>query len=553
MKCLAALYAQPHLKNHKIFFKSKQDAFTYYNTVRLPLTHIECAYDKVNKELRLSNPLPNTDSLFNVSYVRLNFNNLENSRYQYFYVSDVTVLNESVVAYKLEPDYFTTYAGEWDFQPCFVDRLHMKRWNSGTPLRLPNVTINSGYYEPEFSKSLTSDSDNSYQILVYWVQRQVSGNQVNVLQLAFAPYSQNATGNLARGSWFYSECENSENIAGVFSVPILGAYLSGDSLIFTNPDTGETIKSIKQISEESVNYYVMSMLNMSSCRAYKKIPFKFIPDEYYPEQPNEGDVYSPKYEPALWQSPVRRYFISSNLSCSEVNSSIAMFTVNAVVDTAISATSVCSYITFDTTYEPSDNFIKGNSYGNRFTIYAVNCDYSGDAFSNYLAMGGRLSSALGIISNTINTMGFMSIGGNPLAVGVGTATTAISGVLDVTKSEFDLQNKAAIQHISGQGVFATNLSNNANVFTIINRLDGVTYLRIAEDLRYFGHSPKCFMLPEFTRKRYNYIKVSTPAIKGEIPVYACDAMNDELYKGVTFWNKNVPYMDYSLENVEGDF
>lgn len=553
MKCLAALYAQPHLKNHKIFFKSKQDAFTYYNTVRLPLTHIECAYDKVNKELRLSNPLPNTDSLFNVSYVRLNFNNLENSRYQYFYVSDVTVLNESVVAYKLEPDYFTTYAGEWDFQPCFVDRLHMKRWNSGTPLRLPNVTINSGFYEPEFSKSLTSDSDNSYQILVYWVQRQVSGNQVNVLQLAFAPYSQNATGNLARGSWFYSECENSENIAGVFSVPILGAYLSGDSLIFTNPDTGETIKSNKQTSEESVNYYVMSMLNMSSCRAYKKIPFKFIPDEYYPEQPNEGDVYSPKYEPALWQSPVRRYFISSNLSCSEVNSSIAMFTVNAVVDTAISATSVCSYITFDTTYEPFDNFIKGNSYGNRFTIYAVNCDYSGDAFSNYLAMGGRLSSALGIISNTINTMGFMSIGGNPLAVGVGTATTAISGVLDVTKSEFDLQNKAAIQHISGQGVFATNLSNNANVFTIINRLDGDTYLRIAEDLRYFGHSPKCFMLPEFTRKRYNYIKVSTPAIKGEIPVYACDAMNDELYKGVTFWNKNVPYMDYSLENVEGDF
>lgn len=553
MKCLAALYAQPHLKNHKIFFKSKQDAFTYYNTVRLPLTNIECAYDKVNKELRLSNPLPNTDSLFNVSYVRLNFNNLENSRYQYFYVSDVTVLNESVVAYKLEPDYFTTYAGEWDFQPCFVDRLHMKRWDSGIPLRLPNVTINSGYYEPEFSKSLTTDSDNSYQILVYWVQRQVSGNQVNVLQLAFAPYSQNATGNLARGSWFYSECENSENIAGVFSVPILGAYLSGDSLIFTNPDTGETIKSNKQTSEESVNYYVMSMLNMSSCRAYKKIPFKFIPDEYYPEQPNEGDVYSPKYEPALWQSPVRRYFISSNLSCSEVNSSIAMFTVNAVVDTAISATSVCSYITFDTTYEASNNFIKGNSYGNRFTIYGVNCDYSGDAFSNYLAMGGRLSSALGIISNTINTMGFMSIGGNPLAVGVGTATTAISGVLDVTKNEFDLQNKAAIQHISGQGVFATNLSNNANVFTIINRLDGDTYLRIAEDLRYFGHSPKCFMLPEFTRKRYNYIKVSTPAIKGEIPVYACDAMNDELYKGVTFWNKNVPYMDYSLENVEGDF
>lgn len=553
MKCLAALYAQPHLKNHKIFFKSKQDAFTYYNTIRLPLTHIECAYDKVNKELRLSNPLPNTDSLFNVSYVRLNFNNLENSRYQYFYVSDVTVLNESVVAYKLEPDYFTTYAGEWDFQPCFVDRLHMKRWDSGTPLRLPNVTINSGYYEPEFSKSLTTDSDNSYQILVYWVQRQVSGNQVNVLQLAFAPYSQNATGNLARGSWFYSECENSENIAGVFSVPILGAYLSGDSLIFTNPDTGETIKSIKQTSEESVNYYVMSMLNMSSCRAYKKIPFKFIPDEYYPEQPNEGDVYSPKYEPALWQSPVRRYFISSNLSCSEVNSSIAMFTVNAVVDTAISATSVCSYITFDTTYEASNNFIKGNSYGNRFTIYAVNCDYSGDAFSNYLAMGGRLSSALGIISNTINTMGFMSIGGNPLAVGVGTATTAISGVLDVTKNEFDLQNKAAIQHISGQGVFATNLSNNANVFAIINRLDGDTYSRIAEDLRYFGHSPKCFMLPEFTRKRYNYIKVSTPAIKGEIPVYACDAMNDELYKGVTFWNKNVPYMDYSLENIEGDF
>ena len=553
MKCLAALYAQPHLKNHKIFFKSKQDAFIYYNTVRLPLIQIECAYDKVNKELRLSNPLPNTDSLFNVSYVRLNFNNLENSRYQYFYVSDVTVLNESVVAYKLEPDYFTTYAGEWDFQPCFVDRLHMKRWNSGTPLRLPNVTINSGYYEPEFSKSLTTDSDNSYQVLVYWVQREVAGKQVNVLQLAFAPYSQNATGNLARGGWFYSECENSENIAGVFSVPILGAYLSGDYLVFTNPDTGQTIKSDKQISEDSVNYYVMSMLNMSSCRAYKKIPFKFIPDEYYPKQPNEGDVYSPKYEPALWQSPVRRYFISSNLSCSEVNSSIAMFTVNAVVDTAISATSVCSYITFDTTYEPSINFIKGNSYGNRFTIYGVNCDYSGDAFSNYLAMGGRLSSALGIISNTINTMGFMSIGGNPLAVGVGTATTAISGVLDVTKNEFDLQNKAAIQHISGQGVFATNLSNNANVFTIINRLDGDTYFRIAEDLRYFGHSPKCFMLPEFTRKRYNYIKVSTPAIKGEIPVYACDAMNDELYKGVTFWNKNVPYMDYSLENVEGDF
>ena len=553
MKCLAALYAQPHLKNHKIFFKSKQDAFIYYNTVRLPLTQIECAYDKVNKELRLSNPLPNTDSLFNVSYVRLNFNNLENSRYQYFYVSDVTVLNESVVAYKLEPDYFTTYAGEWDFQPCFVDRLHMKRWNSGTPLRLPNVTINSGYYEPEFSKSLTTDSDNSYQVLVYWVQREVAGKQVNVLQLAFAPYSQNATGNLARGGWFYSECQNSENIAGVFSVPILGAYLSGDYLVFTNPDTGQTIKSDKQISEDSVNYYVMSMLNMSSCRAYKKIPFKFIPDEYYPKQPNEGVVYSPKYEPTLWQSPVRRYFISSNLSCSEVNSSVAMFTVNAVVDTAISATSVCSYITFDTTYEPSINFIKGNSYGNRFTIYAVNCDYSGDAFSNYLAMGGRLSSALGIISNTINTMGFMSIGGNPLAVGVGTATTAISGVLDVTKNEFDLQNKAAIQHISGQGVFATNLSNNANVFTIINRLDGDTYFRIAEDLRYFGHSPKCFMLPEFTRKRYNYIKVSTPAIKGEIPVYACDAMNDELYKGVTFWNKNVPYMDYSLENVEGDF
>lgn len=553
MKCLAALYAQPHLKNHKIFFKSKQDAFTYYNTVRLPLTHIECAYDKVKRELRLSNPLPNTDSVFNVSYVRLNFNNLEDSRYQYFYVSDVTVLNESVVAYKLEPDYFTTYAGEWQFQPCYVERLHMKRWDSGTPLRLPNIPINSGFYEPENIHALTSDSDNSYQVLVYWVQREVSGKQVNVLQLAFAPYSQNPVGLLARGGWFYAECENSENIAGVFSVPILGAYLSGDRLIFTNPNTGETVSSTKQTSPDGVNYYVMSMLTMSSCRAYKRIPFKFIEDDYYPKQPTEGVNYSPIYEPSLWQSPVRRYFISSNLSCSEVNSSIAMFTVNAIIDTAVSATSVCSYLTFDTTYEPSVNFIIGNGYGNRYPFYAVNCDYSGDAFQNYLAMGGRLSSALGIISSTINSMGFMSIGGNPLAVGVGTATTAVSGLIDTTRNEFDLQNKSAIQHISGQGVFATNLSNNSNVFAIINRLDGDTYLRVAEDVRYFGHYPKCYMLPEFTRKRFNYIKVSSPAISGEIPLYACESMNNDLYGGVTFWNKNVPYMDYSLENVEGDF
>ena len=104
----------------------KQNQTSWFNS-RIDTTVTDVAFNKLQNLLHL--PMDYGDAL-EFTYVR--FDDLDDSgRYYYYFIANVTLVDDSTVAFQLVLDPLQTFMGEWSLGECMVNMGHVDRWGSG--------------------------------------------------------------------------------------------------------------------------------------------------------------------------------------------------------------------------------------------------------------------------------------------------------------------------------------------------------------------------------------------------------------------------------------
>ena len=103
----------------------KQNQTSWFNS-RIDTTVTDVAFNKLQNLLHL--PMDYGDAL-EFTYVR--FDDLDDSgRYYYYFIANVTLVDDSTVAFQLVLDPLQTFMGEWSLGECMVNMGHIDRWGS---------------------------------------------------------------------------------------------------------------------------------------------------------------------------------------------------------------------------------------------------------------------------------------------------------------------------------------------------------------------------------------------------------------------------------------
>lgn len=365
----------------------KQNQTSWFNS-RIDTTVTDVAFNKLQNLLHL--PMDYGDAL-EFTYVR--FDDLDDSgRYYYYFIANVTLVDDSTVAFQLVLDSLQTFMGEWSLEECMVNRAHVDRWGSGsypiytTPCNDSITTIrkvvnqNLYYDDGKYAGWAGGQMDNPiFTVGILYIRE--TTDTIDSLSLAFVPvvYSEDVTQGIqlyvgTDDTWQIAPPEErffNNTIAGM-----LGVTVEQIVSIFIMPKTPFTITGSSRFEnmQTQIRYaYVLEGGNLRYDNGFVKVdsneealntPKQFDVAFDRPVKPSNNASKSPTYEPMLYEYPytVRRILSSSSGIVSDIPDNILFDDYNMYWFFSFSPSFQGIIIVFTTETIPTTTLLRPDNY-----------------------------------------------------------------------------------------------------------------------------------------------------------------------------------------------
>lgn len=412
-------------------------------------------------------------------------------------ITGVEWVNPSTVRVYFEIDAYCTWCGDIEWQPCFVEREHVKDDWSGTA---PNfnvmgvdegITCNPDVVISEYENYYTPDR---YVVVSPYIdlftEMQFGGTIIRNIYngLNMAIYNDAAGINSFLTSIASASEANVNNVIGIFSVP--HAMLDGldETIDITSPWETQNGK-----------------FNNAKCYS----------SAFTTVEINSLIANTVTYKPELFQSSNQLHF--------RINSYFVGGAGGLLVNPM--------------NYAGSD-FVK--EFGVSISEVPQGA-WLGDAYAQWAA-NNMISTTLGALANTISsTAAGFAMGSMTGIPQVGLVTGAISGLSSIAQYESTIKNAQTNGVVTGGKV-----NTNANLATaygaygfVIRCMQGNEPFMKSIDAYFdrFGYKVNLLKIPEVdSRPKWNYVKTKEAHIAGTIPKNYREQIESMLNNGVTFWH-----------------
>lgn len=642
-----------------MLFDSKTQQNDWFNSISRNLKkNLIANYNKIQNTFVLHEDVGN---VYEYTYVRIK--DLDSSgRTYYGFVTNVALVDEENTEFSIALDPIQTFMCEWELGECLVMREHCDRWtkNNTIPVRItPNVEPVDAYND--YNVNSTPIFSNEYMLGIMAVTytnpyidydgTEVGKNNASRVIYLAIPISQlhltqnyfksdltvingdtSTTTTVAVAMPSYQDFINGavanrlgvdpESVIGSWIVPIhnMNVYKSTapnsdkvnvSTVNFMREKTNVTIQ-VKTISEYYNNIrdtaiatqegdfgaQIITLVDMITL--FSSISTKTITVEK-PEKPTSAtNIYSDKYEPALYMNPYRTRGIVSdgdmvlNIPDNTIleNSSLAVSLSTSIGTSGIYQNIVVSEGVAGTV-KRQEQSLKGSAT----RVMSMASDITSNAWLSYCMTqrdADRKAVQSSIISNTITNMIGMGYGGalvgsransgrndelkNPKAVDsipiskrggfsrsmtmasvYGMATGLVtSGVQGWDMWNQQLSKESGIRNqpskLLGIGDTISDIfDKNKDYYLFESKVDDYNYESAKSNFRYYGYIVNRVEVPNIkSRYYYNYICTLNTTIKGSLASDIKSAIATIIEKGITFFHADhcntTEYNNY--ENIE---
>lgn len=502
---------------NQLTFNSVDSQTNYF--LSLPYVSLENAtYLRKDKVIRFDK---NYDSLLNFNYVMYKNKNYSN-KWFYAFITDIEYINDSTTYISIKTDVFQTWQFDLIYKRCFVEREHVNDDTIGLhtipeELEHGEYVINNLIYD-EFNVD-TPDSEKSVYIISSSLKLDEEINPVEEKYpyLAGALYNGTMSGNVYWGAHYTGnfalkmfQINTSGQIDAVNGVFIAPKWLVGS---FSGGGSYGMVSNTSNVASRNISINKNNQLGNEQFGLYTPKNNKLLTEEYNYLLISNGGGNSAKFN-------------FEDFSGNNVN-----FEMSGVL------TPGCSI-----KLTPSNYMIDTNTDNHSLMLgkYPI-LNWNADMYNTWFKQNG-LNFAFDILGSGLRDI--VNFGN----FGIGLSGT-VSSVLDMQRQKYQ-HSFDAPQNRGNVNSGDVSYSKGFNRFQFYTMTIKPEYAKIIDNFfSCYGYKVNDVKIPNVNgRRNWNYVKLISPIIEGEVPQSDLQEIKNLFSNGITLWHNPNTFLDYSQNN-----
>lgn len=482
---------------HTLYFENSNKQYEYFYKLKKH-TLSQQMYQRVNKGM--CRVQFKAEDLYNCNYMMFQ-NTSFGEKWFYAFVTKVEYISNIVSEVSFELDVMQTWFFDYTLKESFVEREHSITDNFGENVITENVELGEYINKPFVGTGLFDE----WKIVV--------ASEYNAVGDAVSGHKY---GGIYCGVNFYS-----------FSTDYVGISAVNEFILGLNQDNKQDgIVAIYVVPSFAIGDDVIRVRSIN----------REIPTSLYGYTPRNKKLLTYPYN----------FEMVTTYNGEHTELRYELFTNNTMTF------SVCGDVTPSSTFlcTPMNYMFNGGNFNNSITLDKLPlCVYTTDAYLAWLAQNKNVlaqSTAMGLVSGTVATIGGIATGNIPVAIGGG--LTIASSITNVMAQNEKAQAQANPVHGTASGVVEYALGILDFHFSQTCVKD--EFARSIDDyFDMFGYATKRVKIPNInSRPHWNYVQTIGCNLIGSCPSDDIAKIKKVYDNGITFWKNGDNVGNYSLDN-----